>query len=141
MPLEDWKDQDIEYLKQFYSAGQDWTWDRIVSKDSGKLRGVANWLANLPSPGKHPIVLPLRKDGQSSWIAIAFSEGQCEELRELLTAFIGPICTDFTGSRTKVDPQNTLHQVTSKWAGGMRFFEFQPVQENEEQKKRVQNVP
>ncbi|MDA8991818.1 protein DpdD [Akkermansiaceae bacterium] len=137
MPLDDWKDEDLNYLKQFYSAGQDWTWDGIVSKDSGKLRPVADWIANLPLPGKHPIVLPLRKDEQSSWMAIAFSEGQCEELRELLNAFIGPICTDFTGSRTKVDPQNPLHQVTSAWAGGMRFFEFQPVPENKEQRTRV----
>jgi hypothetical protein len=137
MSLTDWKSQDLEYLKQFYSEGQEWTWGAIESKQSSELSHVSDWLAVLPVPGKYPIALPVREEGQFSWVAIAFSEGQCEELRELLNAFIGPICSSFSGSRTKVDSENTRHQVTVAWAGGARFFDFEAVPNNKTQRARL----
>ncbi|MFM2219857.1 MAG: hypothetical protein RL240_4175 [Planctomycetota bacterium] len=137
MPISDWKSEDAEFLKQFYSGGQDWTWEGIESKQTSALCHVADWLANLPVPGRHPIALPVRKEGRSSWVAIAFSEGQCEELRELLNAFVGPICSSFSGSRTKIDPENKRHQITAAWAGGARFFDFEALPSNQEQINRL----
>ena len=57
-------------------------------------------------------------------MAIAFSESQSEELRELLNAFVGRFCTSFNGIRTAVDSSDPLHRTAKEWAGGERFFEL-----------------
>lgn len=137
MPISDWKNEDVEFLKQFYSGDQDWTWDGIESKKTSELSHVSDWLTNLPVPGRYPIALPVKEEGRFSWVTIAFSEGQCEELRELLNAFVGPICSSFSGSRTKLDPENKRHKVTAAWAGGARFFDFEAVPSNKAQRDRL----
>ena len=139
MSLSDWKREDIEFLKEFYTHNQDWDWDGIQSKQSKELSHVGEWLANLPTPGRYPIALPVMENGHASWIAIAFSEVQCEELRELLNAFVGTICSTFSGSRTKIDPKNKRHLIASQWAGGARFFDFEAFPNDKVNRGRLRN--
>ena len=128
MALDHWKSEDLEFLEKFYSSGLRWSWDEISNRESNEAKHVADWIGNLPSPRIHPIVLPVRKheSSSSSWIAIAFSEGQCEELRELLKSFVGTVSSTYSGARAIVDPEEQVDRVSSEWSGADRFFKFQP---------------
>lgn len=136
MALEHWKSEDLEFLEKFYSSGQRWSWAEISNRESNEAKHVADWIGNLPSPRGHPIVLPVRKEDapSSSWVAIAFSEGQCEELRELLKAFVGTWSSSYYGARVIADPDDPVDQASLEWSGADRFFKFQPAPD---QSKRV----
>jgi hypothetical protein len=122
--LNNWGDKDKARLREFYSDGQAWKWEEIEKRSSKPGIAIADWLDNLPTPWRRPIVLPFMRGAKSSWMAIAFSESQSEELRELLNAFVGRICTSFNGMRTAVDSSDPLHRTAKEWAGGERFFEL-----------------
>ena len=138
MALENWKSEDLEFLEEFYSSGQRWSWSEISNRESNEAKHVADWIGNLPLPRSHPIVLPVRMEGSpsSSWVAIAFTEGQCEELRELLKAFVGTVSSSYYGARAIADPDDPVDQVSLKWSGADRFFKFQPAPD---QSKRVRD--
>ena len=72
-------------LERFYSCGQVWDWADL-EQGGTKTRSLAAWLAKCPKPSSHPLMLPVKNEGEAdaSWLAIAFSEKQCEELRENL---------------------------------------------------------
>jgi hypothetical protein len=137
MKLDDWDDKDKEILKEFYSGDQIWKWEEIKNRSSDAGKALADWLSKLPAPRKRPIVLPFMRGEKSSWIAIAFSERQREELRELLNAFVGRFCTSFDGMRTEFNSSDPLHRTVAHWAGGARFFvlDYEP-----DQKKRVREA-
>lgn len=124
MKLNNWDDQDKASLRQFYSGNQVWKWDEIENRTSDAGNALAEWIIKLPTPQKRPIALPFMRGKKKSWMAIAFSESQSEELRELLNAFVGRFCTSFNGMRTAVDSSDSLHRTLVDWAGGERFFEL-----------------
>jgi len=120
-----WQPQDLAMLERFYSADQLWTWE-IIKEGNGAAGKVLGWLENCPSPRRHPLVLPIcRKDDKiPGWICIAFSEMQCEELREHLNAFVGSAGCDFEGLRSTLPPSDKIASIAREWAGGNRIFDF-----------------
>jgi hypothetical protein len=123
-----WQPQDLAMLERFYSADQAWTWDNI-NEGSGAAGKVLDWLEKCPIPRRHPLVLPVRRkdDPNPGWLCIAFSEMQCEELREHLNAFVGTAGCDFEGLRSALPPSDKIASVAREWAGGNRIFDFRSL--------------
>jgi hypothetical protein len=146
MTLTDWEKEDREALRAVYSAGQVWSWDEIQSGATNQGRKVNEWIANCLPPGSNPILLPVHRmgDTEPSWLAIAFTETQCEELREHLLAFVGAAGSDFNGQRTILDPTDSLDSAARHWAGGARVFRFRALGESRVQVRtaleRMRNV-
>lgn len=115
-------------LERFYSAGQIWTWENI-KEGNGTAGKVLEWLEKCPIPRRHPLVLPIRRkdDPNPGWLCIAFSEMQCEELREHLNAFVGTAGCDFEGLRSTLPPSDEIASVAREWAGGNRIFDFKSL--------------
>lgn len=132
MTLTDWQKEDREALRAVYSAGQLWSWDEIQSGATNPGRRVNEWIANCLPPRSNPILLPVFPigDTEPSWLAIAFTETQCEELKEHLLAFIGAAGSDFNGQRKILDPTDSLDSAARQWAGGSRIFRFRPLQDS-----------
>jgi hypothetical protein len=90
---------ELFWLKQFFSGRNFITWQDIESGE-GKakyLDQIIPWLRNL-STNKicRPIVLPFfGKDGPIAWYAMASDARQFSQLRDEITAFIGPSFSDF----------------------------------------------
>jgi hypothetical protein len=123
-----WQPQDLAMLERFYSADQQWTWNNI-NEGSGAAGKVLEWLEKCPLPRRHPLVLPVRRkdDPNPGWLCIAFSEMQCEELREHLNAFVGTAGCDFEGLRSALPPSDKIASVAREWAGGNRIFYFRSL--------------
>ncbi len=132
MTLTEWEQEDQEALRAIYSTGQLWSWNEIQTGTTKLGRGVSEWIANCPPPRSHPILLPIHRvgDAEPSWLAVAFSETQCEELREHLIAFVGSAGSNFNGQRARLDPSNTLDASARQWAGGPRVFHFGPLDDS-----------
>lgn len=120
-----WQPQDLAMLERFYSADQAWTWENI-NEGSGAAGKVLDWLEKSPIPRRHPLVLPIRRkdDPNPGWLCIAFSEMQCEELREHLNAFVGTAGCDFDGLRSTLSTSDKIATIAREWAGGNRIFDF-----------------
>jgi hypothetical protein len=120
-----WQPEDLAMVERFYSSDQLWTWENI-KEGNGAAGKVLDWLQKCPVPRQHPLVLPVRRknDQNPGWICIAFSEMQCEELRENLNAFIGTAGCDFDGLRSTLPPTDKIASIAREWAGGNRFFAF-----------------
>lgn len=131
MNLDSWIEADRVALRAFYEAGQAWSWQEIFQGASEKGRAVQSWIENSPLPRSFPIFLPVQRIGQSEsqWFAIAFSEAQCEELREHLTAFLGPAGSDYRGRRADLNPADPVDSAASSWAGGPWVFRFSALPE------------
>ena len=131
MTLTHWQHEDREALQAMYSAGQVWSWDEVEAGTTNLGRRVSEWLVNCPPPRSHPILLPIHRlgDTEPSWLAIAFSETQCEELREHLAAFIGAAGSDFNRQRTRLDPVDPLDTAARQWAGGEWVFHFRALED------------
>ncbi len=117
-------------LERFYAADQIWTWENI--KDGNGAAGkVLDWLHKCPLPRRHPLVLPVRRkdDPHPGWICIAFSEMQCEELREHLNAFVGTAGCDFEGLRSTLPASDKIASIAREWSGGNRIFDFRALAE------------
>jgi hypothetical protein len=123
-----WQPLDLAMLERFYSADQLWTWEKI-KEGNGAAGKVLDWLQKCPLPRRHPLVLPIRRkdDPSPSWLCIAFSEMQCEELREHLNAFVGTAGCDFEGLRSALPPSDKIASVAREWAGGNRIFDFKSL--------------
>jgi hypothetical protein len=123
-----WQPKDLAMLERFYSADQLWTWDNI-NEGSGAAGKVLEWLEKCPIPRRHPLVLPVRRkaDPNPGWLCIAFSEMQCEELRENLNAFVGTAGCDFEGLRSTLPPSDNIASIAREWAGGNRIFDFRSL--------------
>lgn len=123
-----WQPQDLAMLERFYSADQTWTWENI-QEGKGAAGKVFAWLEKSPLPRQHPLVLPVRRKGDPDpgWLCIAFSEMQCEELREHLNAFVGTAGCDFQGMRSTLPTSDKLASIAREWAGGNRIFDFKSL--------------
>lgn len=123
-----WQPQDLAMLERFYSADQIWTWENI-KEGNGAAGKVLDWLEKCPIPRRHPLVLPIRRkdDPNPGWLCIAFSEMQCEELREHLNAFVGTAGCDFEGLRSTLPPSDKIASIARDWAGGNRIFDFRSL--------------
>lgn len=123
-----WQPQDLAMLERFYSADQLWTWENI-KEGNGAAGKVLDWLQKCPIPRQHPLVLPIRRkdDPNPGWLCIAFSEMQCEELREHLNAFVGAAGCDFEGLRSTLPPSDKIASIAREWAGGNRIFDFRSL--------------
>lgn len=123
-----WQPQDLAMLERFYSADQLWTWENIKEGD-GAAGKVLDWLEKCPIPRRHPLVLPVRRkdDPNPGWLCIAFSEMQCEELREHLNAFVGTAGCDFEGLRSTLPASDKIASIAREWAGGNRIFNFRSL--------------
>ena len=115
-------------LERFYSADQIWTWENIKEGNSAAGK-VFEWLEKCPVPRRHPLVLPIRRkdDPNPGWLCIAFSEMQCEELREHLNAFVGTAGCDFEGLRSTLPPSDKIASIAREWAGANRIFDFKSL--------------
>lgn len=115
-------------LERFYSADQLWTWENI-NEGNGAAGKVLDWLVKCPIPRRHPLVLPIRRkdDPNPSWLCIAFSETQCEEMREHINAFVGTAGCDFEGLRSTLPPSDKIASIAREWAGGNRIFDFKSL--------------
>ena len=121
----DWQVPDYARLKSFYDADQVWTWKSIEAREGGGAK-VMEWLCKCPEPRRYPLVLPYcrKVDRVPRWLCIAFSEMQCEELREHLNAFVGTAGCDFEGRRSTLPEDDKIASVAREWAGGNRIFDF-----------------
>jgi hypothetical protein len=123
-----WQAQDLAMLERFYAADQLWTWENI-KEGNGAAGKVLDWLQKCPIPRRHPLVLPVRRknDPNPGWICIAYSEMQCEELREHLNAFVGTAGCDFEGLRSTLPTSDKIASIAREWSGGNRVFDFRAL--------------
>jgi hypothetical protein len=128
MNFPSWQPQDLVMLERLYTADQKWPWDDIIS-GNGAAKSVAAWLARCPAPRRHPLVLPVWRNDEEAprWLCMAFSEMQCEELREHLNAFIGTAGCDFEGRRSSLPESDKIASIAREWTGGNRIFYFESL--------------
>lgn len=125
MSLNNWKNEDLEFLKKFYDDGCSMSWDDICERTSPTAQAISNWIENAPEPHKYPLILPsILPNNQSNWVAMAYSASQCEELRDLLNAYIGPSGSDYNGLKYSADPADPVGQVAASWTKGSGYFQF-----------------
>ena len=128
MNLNGWDQADRQALQQFYETGQAWSWGEIDQASSARGRRAHDWIEAGPPPRVHPVILPvLHSDERSEWFAIAFSDAQCEELREHLNAFLGPAGSDYRGRRIDMNSANVMDSIIERWTGGPWVYRFAPL--------------
>ena len=132
MNLQGWSDRDREGLRSFYESGHAWSWQDLENGATPMSRSARDWIETCPPPRAHPALLPrvfLTGDVQvTHWYAVAFSERQAEELRDHLSAFVGPSGTDFSGRRADLDPVDMAESALEAWAGGPWVYRFGAIQ-------------
>jgi len=134
MNLNGWQEADRLALQQFYETDQAWSWAEIDQAASARGRSACDWIESCPPPQDHPVILPvLHNDERSEWFAIAFSDAQCEELREHLNAFLGPVGSDYHGRRSDLDSRDILKSLVEQWSGGAWLYRFKPLPDCEKQ--------
>ncbi len=140
MNLNGWDEVDRLALQQFYETGQAWSWGEIDQASSARGRSARDWIEACPPPRDHPVILPvLHDDERSEWFAIAFSDAQCEELREHLNAFLGPVGSDYHGRRSDMDSAIVLESTIERWSGGPWIYRFTPLPECKNQVREALN--
>ena len=91
-------------------------------------RAARSWIESSLPPRNHPLLLPrVLASGANQvtfWYAITFSEAQSEELREHLSAFVGPAGSDYSGMRAELDLSDSAESSLAKWVGGSRVYKF-----------------
>lgn len=126
MAFDQWKPENLQALGRVFDAAGGWRWEHILNGTGNAAeQAVRDWLSDCPPPGKFPVVFPIAIKGNSSysWLAVSFSEPQCEELREQLGSFLGAVATDFNGVRVPLPEEMALTQPLAAWTGG-RYFHF-----------------
>lgn len=128
MNLPEWSETDRAGLRSFYEMGHQWSWDDLQDGTTDAARAARDWIESSSPPRAFPLLLPRVHDVgpnmRTNWYAIAFSEAQAEELREHLTAFVGPAGTDFSGRRADLDSADTAESALAAWAGGPWVYRF-----------------
>jgi hypothetical protein len=126
MAFDQWKPEDLQALGRVFNAAGTWRWEHILNgAGNAAEQAVRDWLLNCPPPGKFPLVFPIVLAGNPSpsWLAVSFTEPQCEELREQLSAFLGAVATDFNGVRVPLPEEMAVTHPLAVWTGG-RYFHF-----------------
>ena len=126
MAFDQWKPEDLQALGRVFDAAGGWRWEHILNGTGNAAeQAVLDWLSDCPPPGKFPLVFPILLEGNPSpsWLAVSFTEPQCEELREQLGAFLGAVATDFNGVRLPLPEENAVTHILEAWTGG-RYFHF-----------------
>ena len=140
MNLNGWQEADLLALQQFYETGQAWSWAEIDQAASPRGRKAHDWIEASPAPRDHPLILPvLRADQRCEWFALAFSDAQCEELREHLNAFLGPVGSDYCGRRSDLNSGDILKPLVEQWSGGSWLYRFKPLPDCEQQVREALN--
>ena len=129
MKLKDWNPLDVKCLRSFYDAGQIWPFAAIEAAGDTATRALQNWIEDSPLPRRHPMLLPAFRPGMADprWYAIAFSDAQAEALRAELTAFLGPVGSDYQGRRAVLDNHDALELAAFGWAGGPFIYRFDVI--------------
>ena len=134
MNLSGWQEADRQALQQFYETAHAGSWAEIDQAASARGRNAHDWIESCPPPRDHPLILPvLHVVERSEWFAIAFSDAQCEELREHLNAFLGPVGSDYCGRRSDLDSRDVLRSLVEQWSGGAWLYQFKPLPDCEKQ--------
>ena len=130
MNLTGWQEADRMALQKVYETNQAWSWTEIDQAASTRGRSARDWIESCPPPRDHPVILPvLHDDERSEWFAIAFSDAQCEELREHINAFLGPVGSNYHGRRAYMDSANALESTIERWSGGPWIYRLTPLPE------------
>lgn len=125
MNLNGWQEEDRRALRQFYEMVQARSWDVIDQAQGTRGRNTRDWIEAFPPPRNHPLILPVAQDDElSEWFAISFNDAQCEELREHLNAFLGPVGSDYHGRRSDRDSANGIDSIIEQWTGGHWLYRF-----------------
>ncbi len=126
MNLRNWSDEDTTNLRIFYDSGPVWSFSEISSGADTATQALQKWLENSPPPRRYPLLLPTLPPGSAEprWYAIAFSDAQAESLRAELTAFLGPVGSNYRGRRVVVDSHHPVDIAAIKWAGGPFVYQF-----------------
>lgn len=92
-----------EFLASFFGPGNGLRLEQFGRKTLSFLKP---WLRALDDQ-RHPVLLPrVDTKRETTWYAIAFSERRARELKEELTAFVGPTYSDFDGRIAELDPED-----------------------------------
>jgi hypothetical protein len=129
MNLKNWSPADVRGLRTFYDAGQVWPFAAIEAAGDAVTQALQNWLEDSPPPRRHPLLLPAFKPGKADprWYAIGFSDAQAEALRAELTAFLGPVGSDYRGRLAVVDSHDAVDVAAFQWAGGPFTYRFDVI--------------
>lgn len=129
MKLENWSPADVAALRAFYDARQVWSFAAIEAADDTATQALQNWLEDSPPPRRYPLLLPAFRPGKPDprWYAISFNDAQAEALRAELTAFLGPVGSDFQGRRAVIDSHDAVDVAAFQWAGGPFVYRFDVI--------------
>lgn len=129
MNLKNWSPGDIAGLRAFYDAGQVWSFAAIEAAGDTATQALQHWLGDSPPPRRNPLLLPAFRPGTANprWYAIGFNDAQAEALRAELTAFLGPVGSDYLGRRAVVDTSDAVDVAAFKWSGGPFVYRFDVI--------------
>ncbi len=87
-----------------------------------------SWVDDLRDPSHPPVVLPFRgASDQTTWVALAFTADDLQELRTGILSFLGPTYSDYTGL-SEPHPMPAVHELLTVFVGG-RYFTFETPQD------------
>lgn len=117
------QDKVAEFLPRFFGPGNELRWEMI---ESGELSETAKaylnpWIGDLKISSR-PVFLPRVHTGdRTDWYALAFKPDQARALPEIITAFIGPSYSDFSGQAAELDPADPIDRAVHEFVGNNAF--------------------
>lgn len=113
------------FLATFFSEGNSLRWSKICRNEipTQSLIKFVPWINTLIE-SKDPVVLPrVMPDKKVYWYALAYTDKQLGELREMLQAQIGVSYSDFDGIRAELNPRDPIEAAIASHFDG-RVFRF-----------------
>jgi hypothetical protein len=118
--------KEIGFVDRFFGPANE---IKLISLTPDLRAWLQLWIDDLESPFDRAVVLPSRRDGQTRWYALAFSDRQLRSLRDDLSAFVGPSYSDFTGQLAQLDPADPIEKAVLELTDGRAYrFEVLPAE-------------
>ena len=109
-----------EFLTSFFAPPNRIEFSHVFRPD-GKWKHVRPLVDQLQLDPIRPTVLPYWGAERTYWYGLAFSEAQLSELRDDLTAFVGPSYSTFRGNRAVLDPGDPIEAAVLGLTNGLAF--------------------
>jgi len=111
----------ISFVDRFFGPANE---IQLISLNPDLRAWLQPWIDDLESPLDKPVVLPSRRNGQTRWYALAFSDRQSRSLRDDLAAFVGPSYSNFAGQLARLDSADPVENAVLELTGG-RAYRFE----------------
>jgi len=127
-------------LNRFFGSGNDVKFESVERGTTTVGKCAQLWIEGFRSGGQR-IILPRKQGHDLVWYAISRTESDFRDLREQLTAFIGPSYSDFRGQRARLSECDEVESALIDFFGpNTMAFKFVSAQDSVRKRQLAESL-